>query len=49
MGIFDKYNDLVLSYFKRDEYLSGARFIQYIHNILTLSNNLGEKYEKVYL
>lgn len=36
MGTFDKYNDLVLSYFKQDKDLSGANFIQYIHNILTL-------------
>ena len=34
-GTFDKYNDLVLSYFKWDEDLSGVNFIQYIHNILT--------------
>ena len=35
MGTFDKYNDLVLSYFKQGADLSGANFIQYIHNILT--------------
>ncbi|MBR3885329.1 MAG: hypothetical protein IKJ33_02560 [Clostridia bacterium] len=34
MGIFDKFNSLVLSYFKQDADLSGARFIQYIHNSL---------------
>ena len=35
MGTFDKYNDLVLSYFKRDEDLSGVNFVQYIHNLFT--------------
>ena len=35
MGTFDKYNDLVLSYFKQDEDLSGVNFVQYIHNPFT--------------
>ena len=38
MGTFDKYNYLVLSYFKQGVDLSGARFIQYIHN--TLDSNV---------
>ena len=37
MGTFDKYNDLVLSYFKQATDLRGARFIQYIHNKFDLT------------
>ena len=36
-GIFEKFNSLVLSYLKQDTDLSGARFIQYIHNLLNVN------------
>lgn len=34
MSIFDKYNDLIMSYLKRNQDLSEAKFIQFIHNQL---------------